>query len=87
MDKSGIKDGDLVLVRQQSTAHEGEKVVALINDEATIRHFHHENDVVILRPNSSDNGHRPIILSDEFLVQGIVVAVATLPPELSGSKV
>src|SRR5712664_3067364 len=77
MNKSGIKDGDLVLVRQQPTADDGEKVVALINDEATIKHFHRENDVVVLMPKSTDKGHQPIVLSDEFLVQGIVVA--TLP--------
>jgi repressor LexA len=74
MNKSGIKDGDLVLVRQQSIANEGEKVVALINDDATIKHFHRDGDVVVLKPNSTDKSHKPIILSDEFLIQGVVVA-------------
>jgi repressor LexA len=75
MNKSGIKDGDLVLVRQQSTAEEGEKIVALINDDATIKLFHREGDVVVLRPNSSDKKHKPIILSEDFIIQGVVAAV------------
>ena len=79
MNKSGIKDGDLVLVRQQPTAEEGERVVALINDEATIKLFHRESDVVILRPHSTDP-HNPIVLSEDFIIQGVVVA--TLPGKL-----
>lgn len=77
MNKSGIKDGDLVLVRQQSTAEEGEKVVALINDSATVKLFHREGEVVVLRPNSTETQHQPIVLSDEFIIQGVVAA--TLP--------
>jgi repressor LexA len=79
MNKSGINDGDLVLVRQQAGANEGEKVVALIDDHATIKHFHREGDVVVLRPNSTRQ-HKPIVLSEEFLIQGVVVA--TLPGTL-----
>jgi len=77
MDKSGIKNGDLVLVRQQPTADDGAKVVALINDEATIKHLHRQDDMVVLKPHSTDLSHRPIVLSGEFMVQGVVVA--TLP--------
>ena len=75
MNKSGIKDGDLVLVQQQTTAEEGEKVVALINDEATVKHFHREGHVIVLRPNSTDKIHKPIVLTDEFIIQGVVAAV------------
>jgi repressor LexA len=80
MNKSGINDGDLVLVRQQSSANDGEKVVALINDEATIKHLHHEEGVIVLKPNSTDSSHKPIVLSDEFIIQGVVAA--TLPANL-----
>ncbi|MDE1925059.1 MAG: transcriptional repressor LexA [Patescibacteria group bacterium] len=75
MNKSGIKNGDLVLVRQQPTADEGEKVVALINDDATIKFFHREGDVVVLRPNSTDKKYKPIVLTDGFIIQGVVAAV------------
>jgi repressor LexA len=80
MNMSGISDGSLVLVRRQPTAHEGDKVVALINDEATIKHFHRDGSFVVLRPNSSDPQHKPIVLSQEFSVQGVVVA--TLPTNI-----
>ncbi|TMI67703.1 MAG: repressor LexA [Bacteroidetes bacterium] len=73
MNKSGISDGDLVLVRQQATANEGDKVVALIDDEATIKHFHRERGIVVLKPNSTGNQFMPIVLSNEFLIQGVVV--------------
>jgi repressor LexA len=79
MDKAGINDGDLVLVRQQPTAEEGEIVVALINDSATIKHFHRENGLVVLKPNSSDKTITPIILSDEFIIQGVVVQAIPNP--------
>ncbi len=75
MNKSGINNGDLLLIRQQSTADENEKVVALINDNATVKHFHREGDVIVLRPNSTYKKHQPIVLSEDFLIQGVVVAV------------
>jgi repressor LexA len=80
MNKSGINDGDVVLVRQQPVAEDGDKVVALVNDDATIKHFHRLRDVIVLKPNSTEARHKPIVLSDQFLVQGVVVA--TLPSNL-----
>ena len=80
MNKSGIQDGDLVLVRQQLTADEGERIVALINDDATIKHFHWRDGLVVLQTNSTDRTIRPIVLSDDFVIQGVVVA--TLPSSL-----
>lgn len=77
MNLSGINDGDLVLVRQQATAQEGDRVVALVNNEASIKHFHRENGFVVLKPNSTDKTVKPIILSEEFIIQGVVVQ--TLP--------
>jgi repressor LexA len=74
MNKSGINNGDLVLVRQQPVAQENDRVVALINDEATIKHFHREGGLVILRPNSKDKAHKPIVLTDDLQVHGVVVA-------------
>lgn len=73
MNKKGISDGDLVLVRQQPAAYEGDVVVALIDDEATIKEFHPTNEAVVLKPVSKNPKHRPIILSEDFTVQGVVV--------------
>lgn len=77
MNEAGIEDGDLVLVRQQQTATDGDRVVALIDDEATIKEFRRGAGVVTLRPCSRNPAHRPIVLTHDFLVQGVVVA--TIP--------
>ena len=74
MDKAGIKDGDLMLVKQQTTAEQGQKVVALIDDEATVKEYQRSNDFVILKPNSFNLKNKPIILTEDFRIQGIVVA-------------
>ena len=74
MNRAGIRDGDLVLVRQQPSAQNGESVVALINDDATIKRFHHHGDVVVLKPDSTDKSHKPIVVSDAFVIQGVVVS-------------
>jgi len=73
MNEKGINDGDLVLVRQQQTADNGEDVVALIDDEATIKEFHKSAHAVVLKPRSRNAKHRPIVLTDDFRVQGVVV--------------
>lgn len=77
MNKKGIPDGSLILVRQQPDADNGEAVVALINDEATVKELHKGKDAIILQPRSTNTQHKPIILSDDFEIQGVVVA--TLP--------
>lgn len=73
MNEAGINDGDFVLVRQQQTANDGDIVVALIDDEATIKEFHRKKDVVILKPRSSNKTYQPIILTSNFMIQGVVV--------------
>lgn len=75
MDLAGIKDGDLVLVRQQPTAHNGDNIVALIDDDATIKEFNYAGNAVVLKPRSSNQMHKPIILTENFQVQGVVTNV------------
>ncbi len=75
MNRAGIKNGDMVLVRQRSIAEDGDKVVALIDNEATIKEYHRSNGMVVLMPRSTNRRHKPIILTADFQVQGIVVAV------------
>ena len=77
MNEKGINNGDLVLVKQQNTADNGDIVVALIDDEATIKELRLNDDNVLLLPRSSNKTHTPIILSRDFIVQGIVVS--TIP--------
>lgn len=75
MDQAGIKSGDLLLIRQQATAEDGDRVVALINDEATVKIFEQADGAVILRPKSSKKIYKPIVLTDNCMIQGVVVAV------------
>ena len=72
MNKAGIEDGNLLLVKQQDTAENGQKVVALINDETTVKEFYKENGFVVLKPNSTNSKHKPIIVLDNFSIQGVV---------------
>lgn len=75
MNKGGIEDGDLLLVRQQDIAENGDKVLALIDDEATVKEFYVSRNAVVLRPRSTNKAHKPIIVSSDFKIQGIIVAV------------
>lgn len=74
MDQKEIYDGDIVLVRQQSTANDGDVVVALIDDEATIKEFHRMDQGIVLKPRSSNEKHKPIILTRDFRIQGIFIS-------------
>lgn len=75
MDLAGIEDGDFILVRQQPVAENGDSVVALIDDEATIKVFNRRGDIIALLPKSSNSRHQPIIVTSDLRVQGIVTAV------------
>lgn len=74
MNEAGINDRDYVLVRQQPTALAGDCVVALIDEDATVKEYQPQKDVVVLRPRSTNPTHRPIIIHPEFRIQGVVVA-------------
>lgn len=71
MTGAGIEDSDLLLVRQQPTAQNGDIVVALIDDEATVKEFHRTGNAIMLKPRNKK--YQPIILTEDFQVQGVVV--------------
>ena len=50
MKNAGILDGDLVVVRPQDTASDGDIVVALLGEEATVKRFFQEEDHIRLQP-------------------------------------
>jgi repressor LexA len=81
MNLAGINDKDILLIRQQNTALNNERVVALINDEATVKIFERTEDAIILRPKSTEQKHKPIILTENCQIQGVVIAV--LPSDLN----
>jgi repressor LexA len=70
-----IDDGDLVLVRQQANARNGDVVVALIDGEATVKRLAVAPGYFVLKPESSDRTHRPIMVEDDFRVLGKVTRV------------
>ena len=53
MIEAGILDGDYILVKKQNNANNGEIVVALIEDEATVKTFYKEKDHIRLQPENS----------------------------------
>lgn len=70
-----IDNGDFVLVKKQLTANPGSRVVALIGDEATIKKMLREDGHVRLEPESTNPDNKPILLFNDFSVQGVVVDV------------
>ncbi len=73
MNKAGIDDGDLVLIKKQPDADVGDKVVALIGDEATIKTLKKGDDCVILEPKSNNPIHKPLYIFENLQIQGRVV--------------
>lgn len=72
MIEAGINDGDYVVVKEQPVANNGDIVVALIDDGATVKRFFRERDHVRLQPENSSMD--PIITKD-CSIAGKVVAV------------
>ncbi len=76
MIEAGILDGDLVVVSQQPTAEDGDIVVALIDDEATVKYFYRHSDHVELRP--ANSSMEPIYADDVQIigkVRGVIRAL------------
>jgi repressor LexA len=75
MDKAGIDNDDLVLIHRQNQAKDGDMIVALLDDSATIKTLKRRNGYIILEPKSYSTSHSPIILKEDFLIQGVVAKV------------
>ena len=70
MVNAGILNGDLVLVKEQHNASNGEMVVALIEDGATVKTFYKENGYIRLQP---ENDYMdPIIVSDVTILGKVI---------------
>lgn len=73
MINAGILNGDYVLVEQKDTADNGEMVVALLEDSATVKTFYKENDKVRLQP---ENDYMdPIYVQGDLQIIGKVIGV------------
>lgn len=69
---SGIMDGDYIIVQQQSTANNGDIVVALIDDSATVKTFYKEKDYIRLQP---ENPSMEPIIVDDCVILGKAVGL------------
>jgi repressor LexA len=69
---AAICDGDIVVVRQQTEAHTGQIVAAMIDDEATVKVYRRRNGHVYLEPR---NPEYEVIDGDRAVVLGVVVSV------------
>lgn len=72
MINAGILNGDYILVQQQQTADNGDKVVALIDDGATVKTFYREEGIIRLQP--ENDFMDPIIVKD-CTILGKVIGV------------
>jgi repressor LexA len=74
MVEDGIHDGDLIIVREQARAENGQTVVALIDGEATVKRFHQKGDTVELRP--ANARLQPLkVDARKVTVRGVVVGL------------
>ena len=71
MINAGILDGDIIIAERTPEARNGDKVIALIEDEATVKTFYKENDEFRLQP---ENDYMEPIICDEVAILGRVVA-------------
>ena len=72
MIEAGIFDGDLVLVKRDNNANNGDIVVALLGDEATVKRFYKEKNRFRLQP---ENSTMEPIYTDDCLVLGKVIGL------------
>lgn len=76
MVEAGIFDGDYVVVKEQKTADNGDIVVALIDDEATVKTFYRESDRIRLQP--ENHTMEPIYTRDVMILGKVVALLRTL---------
>jgi len=75
MIESHIADGDYVVIRKQESASNGERVVAVVDGEYTLKKFYRRNNQVELRP--QNGAMAPIVVSPnkDIRIEGVLVGV------------
>jgi repressor LexA len=76
MINAGIFDGDYVVVREQHDAHDGEIVVALIDESATVKTFYREKDQIRLQP--ENDAMNPIYVKDASIIGRVTALIRSL---------
>ena len=72
MIKAGILDGDFAIIERTQTASNGDKIVALIENEATLKTFYRENDNIRLQP---ENDEMEPIIVDNCSILGKLIGI------------
>lgn len=75
MINAGIDDGDLVLVRQQPTADYNQIVVALVDDEATLKRYRPQNDGMIRLHPENERFEDIVVDAESCVIQGVAVKI------------
>ena len=73
MKDAGIMNGDIIVAKQQKTAGNGDIVVALLEDEATVKRFYRESNHVRLQPENTD--YEPIITDDVHILGKVALSI------------
>lgn len=77
MIEAGILDGDFVIVEKRTTAQNGEIIVALLGDEATVKRFYKQDDSVKLQP--ENKFMEPIIVKDVTILGKVIGVFRKIP--------
>jgi len=76
MINAGIFDGDYIVVKEQQDAHDGEIVVALIDDSATVKTFYRENDRIRLQP--ENDFMEPIYVQNPVILGRVTALIRSI---------
>ncbi len=70
-----IQDGDFVIIRKQETAENGERVVAMVNNEVTLKRFYRKKDHFVLQP--ANEAMAPIVINpgEDVKIVGVLIGV------------
>lgn len=75
MIEAGIDDGDLVVVRKQQTARNGDIVVALVNNENTLKRYYRDDELHCIRLHPENSAMEDILVYGECYIQGVAQQV------------
>ncbi len=74
MSEDGIRDGDVMVMKPQSTAENGQTVVAMVNGEATVKRFYRKEGGVELRP-ANPLAKSIVLESVAVEIRGVVIGL------------
>ncbi len=75
MIENHIEDGDFVVIRKQESAHNGERVVGMIDDEVTLKKYYREKNRIRLEPANQTMGPIFVDEDDDVRILGVLVGV------------